>query len=307
MTPTRITILALAALACAACSDDDTLPGKDAATAVADMPTKVTFGGKRPVNLEVPDDYDHGKRYPLVLVLHGYSANGWVQERLFGYDKLVKKGVLVAAPDGTTDKDGNQFWNATDACCDRYDTKVDDVAYLTGLIKEIKAEYNVDPGKVFLIGHSNGGFMSFRMACDAADQVAAIISLAGATWSAKDRCKPSRAVSVLALHGDKDTSVDIDGGTKQLLGQTVTYPGARGGLALWAGYDKCTGKLGPVVKKMDLDGATAGQETEVQRHGGCPAGVDVELWAMKGSGHLPMPTALFTSETWSWFLAHARK
>ncbi len=307
MTRTKITLLALAALACAACSDDDTLPGKDAAPAVADMPTKVTFGGKRPVNLEVPADYDHAKRYPLVMVLHGYSANGWVQERLFGYQKLVKQGVLVAAPDGTTDKGGNQFWNATDACCDRDGTKVDDVAYLTGLIKEIKAEYNVDPGKVFLIGHSNGGFMSFRMACDAADHVAAIISLAGATWSDKARCKPSRPVSVLAMHGDQDKSVDINGGTKQLLGKTVTYPGAEGSLALWAGYDKCTGKLGPVVKKMDLDGATKGDETEVRRHVGCPAGVDVELWAMKGAGHLPVPKEAFTTETWKWFLAHARK
>ena len=295
----------LAALICAACASDGEQPATDAApTADTHVPTKITFGGKRPVTLEVPADYDHAKKYPLVLVLHGYSANGWTQERLFGYHKLVDdKGVLVAAPDGTVDKDNNQFWNATDACCDRQNTKVDDVAYLTGVIKEIKAEYNVDPGRVYLIGHSNGGFMSFRMACDAADQVAAIVSLAGATWSDSSRCKPSKAVSVLAIHGDQDTAVLIDGGTKKLLGKTVTYPGAKKSLKLWAGYNKCTGKLGKVEKTLDLDSLTAGSETEVQRHAGCPKGVDVELWTMKNAGHLPVPTAVLTTAPRAWLEA----
>ena len=306
----KTTIIALAALACGACSDDDGESAADAALPAADShkPTTVTFGGKRPVTLEVPTSYDHHKSYPLVLVLHGYSANGWTQERLFGYHKLVDaEGVLVAAPDGLQDKDNNQFWNATDACCDRQGTNPDDVAYLSGLIKEIKAEYSVDPKRVYLIGHSNGGFMSFRMACDAADQVAAIVSLACATWSDATKCKPSKAVSVLAIHGDQDSSVQYKGGTMKQQGKTVTYPGAAGSLELWAGYDKCTGKLAKVAKKLDLDSLTAGQETEVSRHDGCPKGVDLELWTMKGAGHLPVPTALFTSETWKWLDAHKRQ
>ena len=310
LSPTKTTALILSLLVLGACSDDGEQPGNDAAPSSADSykPSKITFGGKRPVTLEVPTGYDHSKSYPLVLVLHGYSANGWTQERLFGYHKLVDdKKVLVAAPDGNQDKQNNQFWNATDACCDRDGTNPDDVGYLSALIKEIRAEYNVDAGQVYLIGHSNGGFMSFRMACDAADQVAAIISLAGATWSTASACKPSRPVSVLAIHGDQDTSVKYLGGTMKQQGKTVTYPGAVGSLELWAGYDKCTGKLAKVAQKLDLDALTTGQETEVQRHEGCPKGIDLELWTMKGAGHLPVPTATFTSETWSWFQAHARK
>ena len=312
-TSKMVPVLFLVILASGACSDDgDAHTAADAALPGADANTKpknprVTFGGKRPVTVEAPASYDPGRSHPLVLVLHGYSANGWAQSRLLGYHKLVEsEELLLASPEGTTDKSNNQFWNATDACCDRYDTQVDDVAYLTTLIKEIKAEYNVDPGRVYLIGHSNGGFMSFRMACDAADQVAAMVSLAGATWAKASACAPSRAVSVLAIHGDKDASVSYTGGTKQLLGQTVTYPGARMSLELWAGYNTCTGTLGAVTGTLDLDSLTTGAETEVQRHGGCPKGVDVELWTMKDAGHLPVPTALFTSETWKWLEAHRR-
>ena len=68
------------------------------------------------------------------------------------------------------------------ACCDKYDAKPDDVGYLTGLIDEIiAAGWPVDPKRIYLFGHSNGGYMAHRMACDRADRIAAIICLAGST------------------------------------------------------------------------------------------------------------------------------
>ena len=312
-TSKMVPVLFLVILASGACSDDgDAHTAADAALPGADANTKpknprVTFGGKRPVTVEAPASYDPGRSHPLVLVLHGYSANGWAQSRLLGYHKLVEsEELLLASPEGTTDKSNNQFWNATDACCDRHGAGVDDVSYLTGLIKEIKAEYNVDPRRVYLIGHSNGGFMSFRMACDAADQVAAIISLAGATWGTASSCKPSAPVSVLAIHGDKDDAVLYGGGTMKQQGKSVSYPGAVQTIKLWAGYNKCTGALAATTKTMDLDLLTAGKETTVQRQAGCPKGGALELWTMNAAGHLPVPTADFTAETWRFFKEHPR-
>jgi len=309
---TRIACTALALLALAACSDDgsagpdsgnlqDAASGPDAAT----NPAKTVFGGSRPVTLSVPKSYDASKSWPLVLLLHGYGATGWVQERLLGYSDLVdREGILLASPNGTLDNVKSQFWNATDACCNFNKSTVDDSAYLAGLIAEIKKEYTVDPGRVYFIGHSNGGFMSFRMACDHADKIAAVISLAGATFLNKGDCQPSATVSVVQIHGTKDDAVEYKGGTT---GSTkIPFPGAEQTVALWAGYNGCGAAKAKMRYRLDLDLAVAGAETEVERFNGCPKGIDVELWTLHDSGHVPIPTAAFAAETWKFFKGHPK-
>src|SRR5262249_57996546 len=83
------------------------------------------------------------------------------------------RGFLYAYPDGTVDALGLRFWNATDACCDTGNTMVDDSGYLSGLIVQIEARYTVDPKRVFVVGHSNGGVIGDRLACGHRRQVAA--------------------------------------------------------------------------------------------------------------------------------------
>ena len=137
-------------------------------------------GGDRPVTVHVPVSYSAAKPAPLLIMLHGYGSSGLEHEDYFHLGSAADaRGVIYAHPDGTMDSDGAPFWNATDACCDFDGTGVDDSDYLGALVASIKATVNVDPKQVFFIGHSNGGFMSYRMACDHADLVAGIVSLAG--------------------------------------------------------------------------------------------------------------------------------
>jgi len=93
-------------------------------------------------------------------------------------------GFLYVFPDGTEDSDGILFWNATDAGYDFFGSGVDDPGYLRALIEEIIVQLNVDSDRIYAIGHSNGGSMVFRMACDHAELIAGIASLAGATSTA---------------------------------------------------------------------------------------------------------------------------
>jgi len=286
-----------------ACSDSaggtDDLGAGDLQT-IVDAPSKRTFGGDRPVALQVPTGIDLTQPTPLVFVLHGFGANGFVQERLLGYNELAQKeGFLLASPNGTANKNGHLFWNATPACCDKFGDKPDDVGYLTGLIDEITAAgWPVDPKRVFLIGHSNGAYMAHRMACDRSSRIAAIISLAGSTFIDPKMCQPTQAVSVLQLHGDQDSSVLYDGDSD--------YPGAIQTAQLWAGYNGCGADLSPISPNFDLDSKVAGPETVVERAPGCPKGIDVELWTMKGVGHVPNPTPQFASRTWAFFVGHPK-
>src|SRR5437016_5129727 len=113
------------------------------------------IGGARPVTVHVPPSYEPCTPMPLVIMLHGYTATGAIEESYLNLTALADaRGFLYAFPDGTIDASGYHFWNATDACCDLYNTMVDDSSYLGGLVTEIGHHYDVDAKRVFFVGHS---------------------------------------------------------------------------------------------------------------------------------------------------------
>lgn len=283
----RLAALALA-LTLAACGGDD---GGDA-------PRPVDFGGDRPVGLQVPTDFDPSRAYPLLIVLHGYGASGGIQQGYFRLgDAATARQRLILAPEGTLDPGGRQFWNAGPTCCDFGGVGVDDVGYLGGLIDDVRAAYPV--ARVELIGHSNGAFMAYRMACERADVVATIAGLAGHATTLP--CTPSAPVSVLHLHGDADETVPYQTGTFN----GVTSPGAVDSITGWATRNGCTGALAAAGMK-NVDGGQPGDESIVSAAGGCPAGGAAELWTIPGGTHIPPIDPAFPELVLGWFDANAR-
>lgn len=258
------------------------------------------FGGDRPVTIDAPLKLTDGKLYPLVVVLHGYSANGFVQEAYFGMNALPDRDeALVIAPDGTVDSMGKQFWNADAQCCDFDGKHPDDVAYIGGLIDDVLDTWPVDPKKVFLIGHSNGGFMSYRMACERADVIAAIAPLAGLASSMPSACNPSRPVNVLHMHGTMDQTVPY--GPTSAVGEL----GALGSVNQWAQKNGCSTSRTP-AGDLDLETSLPGAETHTYKTDGCPAGGAVELWSIEGASHIPSLNNTFTGTVMQWFSEHSR-
>jgi polyhydroxybutyrate depolymerase len=238
----------------------------------------------RPVTLHVPGSYDPGSPAPLVIALHGYTSNAAEME---SYLRLTpesdRRGFIYAYPDGSTADRGERFWNATDACCAFSSSRPDDSRYLSDLITTIQGTYRIDRARVYLVGHSNGGFMSFRMACDHADQITAIAALAGATWQDPARCRPSEPVSVLAIHGTADETIAYTGGS---IGRTA-YPSAAATVAQWVGNDRCT-DTGGDAQPLDLVTDLAGAETTVRTYTqGCAGGSTVQAWTITGGRHVP--------------------
>ena len=265
--------------------------------------TETKFGGDRPVDLHVPFSYACDKGAPLVILLHGYTASGSLEELYLNITaESNKRGFLYAHPDGTKNSEDKQFWNATDACCNFEGSKVDDSAYISDLIKDVQAAYNVDAKRIYLVGHSNGAFMSYRMACEHGDQIAAFASLAGAMYSDVTKCAPKEPVSLLEIHGTADDTIAYKGGA---IG-AATFPSAETSVADWVTFDKCNKSPEAAAAPLDLEAALAGSETQVTSYSGCQAGTGVALWTIEGGSHIPSFTESFIPGVMDFLYAHPK-
>lgn len=266
--------------------------------------------GRGPIPLTVPKGYDASVPTPLIVSLHGYTSSGERHDSRWGISALADEyGFLTIAPDGEREPEGNRsrYWNASSACCNMYGTSTDDSGYLRRIIDQIKSEYNVDPARVYVIGHSNGGFMSYRMAYDHSDVVAAIASLAGANHI-EDMPPPPHPVHVLQIHGTDDTTIAYRGGQFEFGGResAARYPGAIASVTRWAEYNGCDmTRQGREMR--DLDASLPGHETGVMKmNTGCKDGGSAELWTISDGAHTPVYSDTWGEQIVEWLLAHPK-
>jgi polyhydroxybutyrate depolymerase len=255
----------------------------------------------RPYRLVVPSSYSGTTPVPFLLLLHGYTDSGLGIDTYWGMSALAQsKGFILATPDGVKDSLGLRYWDATDYCCGTLfsGSRPDDVAYLTAILDDVRFRYNIDPKRVFVAGHSNGGFMSHRMACDRASRIAAIVSLAGAQWKDISHCTPDDKVSVLEIHGNSDAIVSYTG--------TTQYPGAVETTNDWSTLNGCASTKSSAGPDLDLTTDNAGAETSPQKFDGCPTGRDVELWTVQGGQHVPGLQAIWAQTLYDFLMAHPK-
>ena len=312
-------VLGFLVMLLAGCSSGSPATTSSAPTATPSEPTvgpsdDLVVGGERPVRIHVPASYTAARPAPLIILLHGYGSSGQEHDAYFGVGAAAEaRGLIYATPDGTMDSRGDRFWNATDACCDFDRSGVADSDYLAALVTSIEATVNVDPKRVYLIGHSNGAFMSYRMACDHADLVAGIVSLAGATFARRTDCRPREPVAVLQIHGTGDDTIAYSGGSIGGVGavvEPVAYPGALDTVASWATYDGCTAAPSDLPGAVDvdakIDGVDGPAEATIKAATDCQAGGHVELWTIPNGAHSPELAAAFADEVLDLLLAHPK-
>lgn len=261
------------------------------------------IGGDRPATLNLPNDYVAGTPIPLVLVLHGFTSNaGWTDDYFGISQRIDADRIAVILPNGTRDPDGQSFWNGTDYCCDLHQSGIDDVAYLNGLVEEASEHMAVDG--VYLIGLSNGGFMSYRMACESMPGLRAIAAVAGTTFVDPARCEGAAPISVLHIHGTADNVIRYGGGTRR--NGEAGYPGAVETVSRWAARAECEMDAADALPAIDLVAALDSDETGVTRYrSGCQDGLSVELWTIDEGPHVPgFDAAGFGSRVVAWFRAN---
>ena len=260
--------------------------------------------GRGEIPVTVPANYSGENPSPLIILLHGYGSNGPRQDSYLGFSRVADRyGFLLVAPTGTQEEGGRNstFWNASDACCNFLDSEVDDNAYITGIIQRMKEEYAVDDSRVYLVGHSNGGFMSYQLAYRNSATIAAIVSLAGASHF-ESREAPESTVNVLQIHGTNDTTIEYGGGDIQ----SNNYPGALESVVQWAGYNGCATD-GAERELRDLESTLEGHESSVLVFSeGCRNGGSSELWTITDGSHVPRVSESFSSQVVEWLYRHPK-
>jgi polyhydroxybutyrate depolymerase len=271
-------------------------------TTTSQAPATTTKVALRPYSEFVPSSYSSNTPAPLVVLLHGYGSSGKQQESYMNFTAVAEqRGFILAYPDGTVDLTGKQFWNATEVCCNFF-SNVDDDAYLISMLNDMESKYSIDHKRIYFVGHSNGGFMSYRMACKHSDRIAAIASLAGATFLNSSDCAAKDPVSVLQVHGTSDATILYNGGAileKQ-------YPSATASVTQWATFNRCSNNAVTRADKLDLVNNIVGSETSITSWNSCRNGTEVELWTLDQGVHTPALSTTFASKVYDFLASHPK-
>lgn len=254
--------------------------------------------------IHAPPGIDAGARYPFVLFLHGLGGTGKSFATALGVERLAAdKKFFWASPDGTIDRKQRRFWNAGEGCCDFDHLGADHVASLGAMIAQARRTQGIDPGRIYVIGFSNGAFMAHELGCRVPG-IAGIVSVAGAAPSQADgACAPSAAVAVLEIHGDADKAVRFEGGHVLDMQDVPAHRSAEDTVAVWAAADGCRGAL-EEKGQLDLMAGLPGAETRDLRFAGCRA--PVALWRVVGGDHFIATSRPALEHMWT-FLASAGK
>lgn len=235
-------------------------------------------GLTRSYRLFMPDG-DLG-RAPLLVALHGGLGSAEQFEVNSGFDGLAtSNGFLVVYPEGVgllpDGRGGARTWNGGACCGPAAARDVDDVAFVRAVVRSVSAVHAVDADRVYLTGHSNGGILAVRIACEEPTLFAAL-AVQSATLGVDD-CPPSRSISMLQIHGTADTNIPLDGGLGSGVAR-VRFAPPRTAAAAIAGADGCSERVTTATDPVNPD-------LVLERWSGCPDGVEVQFLAVTGAGH----------------------
>ena len=242
--------------------------------------------------VHVPNTYDGKTLFPLVLVFHGGGGNADASSEYFGLnEKSDEAGFIVVYPEGTGKKVLGKFfgtWNAGRCCGDSLKNNIDDVGFVDNMIKQLKKDFNIDKKKVFATGFSNGAQMSYRLACEISDKIAAIAP--GGSMGTFEKCDLTRPVPVFAFGGTEDPCTPYGGG--EICGGCVSDFFNNIGLPVKYEYYRCDSVEEHINKWKKLNGCTNEQEIIYHKKNticisymNCKNETEIVLCTINGGGH----------------------
>ena len=200
---------------------------------------------QRKYRIHLPKTDDVNQILPLVIVLHGYGDFPWLIEYYSGFSKLSDKHQFIAVyPQGTRENQNGKFsWNAGSCCNPALENQVDDVKFIEDLIDSLLKTYPIDQNRIYLTGFSNGGMLTHRIASVIPQKITAAAVVAGSVGGTIDGnkyytiAKPKKALPIMMIHGENDTTVPFLGGTNE--NNNATFTSFAESINFWVQNNMC--------------------------------------------------------------------
>lgn len=238
-----------------------------------DYTRKVDVDGRsRDYELHLPEGYDGTRALPVLFVFHGSSASASVVERETSFDAIADSlGMIVVYPEGL-----HRGWNIGECCRYSFKHHVDEAAFVSAILDTLERGLRVDSTRVYATGFSDGGTLSYLLACRLSDRIAAVAGVSATLFAPTPVCATAHAVPVMVIHGTGDTHVPYQGqvgGAPSIRGphQTLSAPDVT---AFWVTHDACA---------ADPERTRAGRVTR-ERYG-CADGAEVVFFSIDGGEH----------------------
>ena len=231
----------------------------------------------------IPKGYNANKKVALLLLLHGGGGNGKRIGNFTGFNELSDKDTfIVVSPDAW-----QKHWNdgRTHPRYESQSNNIDDVGFLSALIDTIMKHYNIDSKRVYATGLSNGGMMSYRLACQLSGKItAAVCVISNMPENLVSTCQPGKEMPIMIINGDADPLMPFQGGDvrfgKDTLGKVVSTDAT---VKFWLNNNKCnlTAQRTSIPDISSLDNTTIVKD----EYGGCSNNASVVLYTVKNGGH----------------------
>ena len=190
----------------------------------------------------IPENLDNNSSIPVLFALHGYGSSAY---RHFSYTNYIpiadSNNLVIIYPQGATTDTLSSHWNVGGWTSK---STVKDIEFIDTLINFTKNKIMIDETRIYSSGMSNGGYMSYHLACNLGEKFAAIASITGSmTNGTYDDCSPSHPTPVLQIHGLLDYVVPYDGnaGSKSIP-DVIDY---------WVNYNSCSSDPDRLIKYSD--------------------------------------------------------
>ena len=208
---------------------------------------------------------------PVLFSLHGYTSRGLWNMNYTGFQSIAdQNGFLVIYPQGTLlPLTGQTHWNVGGWTTG---STTDDVGFINEVIEFLDDEYSIDKSRIYSTGMSNGGYMSYKLACDLSSKIAAIVSVTGSmTPETLDGCSPTHATSIAQIHGLQDSVVNYYGSLwSEPIEEVIDY---------WSNFNNCS----ETPETIEITGSNGGGIHDI--YSNCDNQTNVELFLMTNMGH----------------------
>jgi polyhydroxybutyrate depolymerase len=282
--------------------------GQSGELAAGTYTRSISVGGReRSYLIRVPERLAEDGPAPVVLVFHGGGGNAQSAVEMSNYDVASEAyGYVAVYPNGTGRLENLLLtWNAGTCCGYAMGMGVDDVEFVRALIEDVVVLTPIDRHRIYATGMSNSALMSYRLACELADEIAAIAPISGT--QNVEPCLPGRPLSVIHFHGTADADAPYDGGVGDKSISRVDFVSVQQTIDFWLEFD---GRPRTPIRERS-------GEIIHDRYGPCDQGTAVELYTIVGGGRAypggnkprgladtPTQDISATRLSWEFFTAH---